>query len=266
MRWLVTIALAAAVCACAGRSAPETPRRADPVDRACAWPAPPTVLARHDGATLQVWELRQTAVLARTAVPDDRSYLAFRAAIRAAGGDRVRPIADPPQPRSEQEREMWRREHRNVERVQSGRVGRIRPINCLEALVFAHLNSLRDQLTDPAECVVSILRKRTRDGMLLRVYFTAGKSGMFPPKQLYGFDRVAAARAQGWELWMVLHNHTVQKNRGRPALGEPGPSTSDVQLLRGLAADLGMREARVTNGLYTIEVDAAELSALETRE
>jgi hypothetical protein len=77
---------------------------------------------------------------------------------------------------------------------------------------------------------------------------------------------VESPRAGPPECAWPPHNHTVQKNRGRPALGQPVLSTSDVQLLRGLAADLGMREARVTNGLYTACVPATQLSALETRE
>ncbi len=223
------------------------------------------MLARLGSAVLQVWELPASPVLDRPVVPDDQAYLRFRAAIRQAGADRVRPVADRPQATSDEEREVWRREDRNAELVHGGRVGRIRPINCLEALLFAHQHRRRDEIAHPTEFLVSILRKRTGGQTRLRVYFTAGDE-MFPPKQLYGFDRVARDRAGGWELSVVLHNHTVQQNRGRPALGQPAPSSSDVALLRGLAADLGMAEARVTNGFYTVDVPAAQLAELETRE
>jgi hypothetical protein len=53
--------------------------------------------------------------------------------------------------------------------------------------------------------------------------------------------------------------------KGKPALGFAGPSTSDVQLSRFLAANLGLREVRVTNGLYTGVVTAENLGRFSTR-
>ncbi len=101
-------------------------------------------------------------------------------------------------------------------------------------------------------------------GDRVRVYVGAG-SEMFPPKAVYGLVQVEGDVADGWQLVAVLHNHTIQTHGGKPALGQPVPSTSDVALLRGLAAKLGMREARVTNGVYTGVVSAAGLERLETR-
>ena len=267
----ILVALLLTACTGAAGTAP-TPdaesanqRRADPVDRRCAWPSEPAVIARHGSAALEMWELAASPVLDRPVVPDDPAYLRFRAAIRRAGADRVRPVADRPASSSDELREMWRREDRNAELVHGRVVGRLRPISCLEALVFAHQHRRHDEIAHPTEFLVSILRRRAGGQMRLRIYFTAGAE-MFPPKQLYGFDLIERDRAAGWELLAVLHNHTVQQNGGRPALGQPVPSTSDVALLRGLAADLGMVEARVTNGFYTVDVPVAELDRLETRE
>ena len=79
---------------------------------------------------------------------------------------------------------------------------------------------------------------------------------MFPPKGFYGFDEIEQDLAAGWEFWTVLHNHTVQRNKGEPALGVPAPSTSDVDLLRNLAKEMGLQSAWITNGFFTIEIPA----------
>jgi hypothetical protein len=89
---------------------------------------------------------------------------------------------------------------------------------------------------------------------------------MFPPKSLYPFPDIAADVAQGWDFTVMLHNHTIRRRGDRPALGVTSPSTSDVQLLRGLAADLKLRAAWITNGVYTIEIPAAALERYVTRE
>lgn len=239
--------------------------RPDPVDPRCAWPSEPTLLARDSNASLLSWELVATPWLDRPVIPDDPAYLAFRTAIRDAGSDRRWPaVTDRPEPTGKAEREIRRREQRNNELARSGRVGRIRPIHCLEALLFAYQHNRYSQFTHPSEFLASVLRKQVGDEMRLRVQFAGGED-MFPPKSLYGIDQIEQAIADGWELWVALHNHTVKEHRGRPRLGVPVPSTSDVDISRSVARDLGLRQVRVTNGFYTIEVDAAELGELQGR-
>lgn len=239
--------------------------RLDPVDSRCAWSSEPTLLARDGSASLLSWELAATPWLDQPVIPDDPGYLAFRAAIRDDGSDRRWPaVADRSEPTGKVEREIWRREQSNNELARSGRVGRIRPIHCLEALLFAYQYNRYSQLTHPTEFLASILRKRVGDETRLRVQFAGGED-MFPPKSLYGLDRIEQAIADGWELWVALHNHTVNEYRGRARLPVPVPSTSDVDISRSVARDLGLRQVRVTNGFYTFEVNAAELGELQGR-
>lgn len=262
----ITLLAIAACSVGAPAGTPATERASlDPVDPSCAWPSAPVVVARHGDAVLEQWELPSPDLVDRAVIPDDAGYLAFRAAIRDAGADRRSPFADRPPTTTEEERELWRREDRNAELVQRGQVGRLRQIHCLEALAFAHQHARYSELTHPTEFIVSVLRRRDRADRRVRVMFSAG-SEMFPPRQLYGWDRIERAIGDGWELWFVLHNHTVQTYRGRPALGQPTLSTSDVHLMRNLAPDLGLRQARVTNGMYTVDIDARELDRMSARE
>ena len=88
---------------------------------------------------------------------------------------------------------------------------------------------------------------------------------MFPPKSVYGFDVVNEYVARGWRYEYALHNHTIQKNGDRLALGTPALSTSDVQLSRNLVETTGLESVRVTNGFYTYRVGAEDLGLLRSR-
>ena len=146
-----------------------------------------------------------------------------------------------------------------------GGAGRVRRIQCLDAAVFAYQHARHDQLVQPTELIVMVLRKTIADRAMLRIYFGASDV-MFPPKSVYGLDHARRDVADGWQLAVHLHNHTIQQRAGRPALGTPCPSTSDVGLLRGVAADLGLASVWVTNGMYTAEVPAGALARFHTRD
>jgi len=193
-------------------------------------------------------------------VSDAPGYLAYRSAIRAAGGDQARPVADPPQPKDDAERELWRNEDRNAALMYAGG-GEVRRIWCLEAALFALQDARYSQLTRPTEFVAHILRLDDR----IKVYL-GGSDLLFPPKRFYGLEEVAADVAAGWQYWVVLHNHTLRALDGKPALGMPAPSTSDVELFKGLVERLGLREVWVTNGMYTGVVPSENLGQFRTRE
>ena len=249
--WLVL-----AMVACGGAKPAPGP---SPAAVRCELPEP-TVLRREGNSVLQVWELPAAAVWFGEALPDPPGYLAYRDAIRAAGGDRARPVADPPQPKDSAERELWRREDHNAALMYEGG-GEVRPIHCLEAALFALQEARYSELTRPTEFIAHILRRNDS----LKLYFGA-RDLMFPPKRFYGLEEVAADVAAGWEYWVVLHNHTVRTLDGKPALGMPAPSTSDVQLFKGLVENLGVREVWVTNGMYTGIVPSENLGQFNTRE
>ena len=75
---------------------------------------------------------------------------------------------------------------------------------------------------------------------------------------------IVEALVTGPVLVVHLHNHTIRKYAGKPALGVTAPSANDVQFLRGLAEDTGLASAWVTNGVFTIEIAAAALAKYQT--
>jgi hypothetical protein len=210
------------------------------------------------------WRFPELDIYSQLAIPPDSAYLAFRAAVRADSADLRRPVADAPRPKNEAEAAMWRDEDVNNELAQSGEVGRIEGITCLDALLFAYQNARVPELTHPTEFLASVLRREVEDRWQLVVVFGAGDE-MFVPKSVYGLDVVAELVAQGWHYSYAIHNHTLQANGDRVALGDPTLSTSDVQLVRNLAAEQGLRSARVTNGFYTFSAKADEFSRMRSR-
>ena len=259
VRWLAIVAL---LSACASVPAAR-PAPVDPIDPRCRLPAP-TILRRDGSAVLARWDVPDDPRWSAPVIPDDPRYLAYRRAIRDAGADLARPIADAQRADTEELRELWRREHANADLVYGG-TGRVRRIHCLDAAVFAYQHARHDQLVQPTELLAMVLRKSVGGRGMLRIYFGASDV-LFPPKSVYGLDHAARDVADGWRLAVHLHNHTIVKRGGRPALGTPAPSTSDVGLLRNVAADLGLASVWVTNGIYTAEVPAAALARFHTRD
>jgi hypothetical protein len=237
---------------------------ADSPGSACTIPARITTILERDGAILETWTLRLDDVGTATELPNDPAFLAYRAAIERDGAGTLRPVADPPVARTDEEAEVWRHERFNNDLVFSGAVGSITPITCLDALLFSRQASRISQIERPTEFIASVLRREATTGPDLVVVFGAG-SEMFPPKHVYGFEVVDRFLADGWSYWYAIHNHTVQRNGDRLALGVPAPSTSDVRLYRSLGKEKGLQSLRVTNGFYTFAASVHELGKLRAR-
>lgn len=265
-------AVTAVLLACAGPSSNATPAQrppgsaaqAEPVEPACVLPTAPEVLIDGDGLVLKVWSFGLRDVHSRPVLPDDSGFLAYRAAVRADGADVLQPVADPPLIQSAEEAAIWRDEYYNNALAFSGEVGSIGLITCLDALLFAEQNSRVAQLVRPTEFLASVLRRDAAGSSDAIVVFGAG-SELFIPSSVYGFDVVDEYIRDGWSFWYTLHNHTLQRNGDRIALGVPVPSTSDVQIARSLVEARGMQRIRVTNGFYTFDAPATELSRFRGR-
>jgi len=239
-------------------------RADDPIDARCAFPTELDTLRTDGNAVLLLWEFPDDAVYSQFVLPVDSAYLAYRTAIRADGADLKHPISDQPTPQTDPEAELWRNENINRDLAQTGEAGIIERITCLDAILFAYQNSRVSQLTQPTEFLASVLRKDEAGQSRLVVVFGAGYE-MYPPKTVYGFDKVDEYVVAGWRYSYALHNHTIQKNGERLALGTPALSSSDVQLIRNLAEGTGLESARVTNGFFTYSVSADVLDRLRSR-
>ncbi len=249
--------------ACQSAPTPTAPQTQPsvPAPQECKALGEPDVLAQHEGASLVRWELPANDVWRAQALPKSPALARYRARIQAAGGDLLHPVADAPDIPNDYMREVWRREDHNRDLAYSGKAGRVRPVQCWEALMLARHFERVDPFKTPSEFIAAMTL--SPNGQRVRFYFGAGTEA-FPPKQVYPFEAVSQDVGRGWRFEGFLHNHTVRSHNGQPALGVPAPSTNDVMLSRGLVSELGMGAVWVTNGFYTADIPAEALDGYLT--
>lgn len=264
---IIFAVLAVALACTPGDGSQQEARRSRGVETgaapACTMPTQRTTVRAQDGAIIETWELSLQDVLTDR-LPDEPAFLEYRAAIERDSADVRRPVSARPATDDEAMAAIWRNESFNNYLVFEEGVGSVDPISCLDALLFARQAERVSQIDQPTEFIASVLRNEADSGTELFVVFAAG-SEMFVPRGWYGFDLVDDYLSDGWDFWYVIHNHTTQSNGDRLALGSPGPSTSDVQLLRWLGAERGLNSARVTNGFFTFSASMEELSQFRSR-
>lgn len=228
------------------------------------FPTTPETLLEKDGLVLKVWTYAQRDVDDSLELPDDRSFVAFRDAVRSAGADVRLPSLHVPPKEEQTDPSIWADELHNNALIYRGDVGAIKPVSYLDALLFAEQNARFLQLDRPTEFLASVLRRESAGIQEIAVVFGAGNE-LFPPKAVYGFDVVDSYLSRGWSFWYMLHNHTLQREGDTITLGVPAPSASDVRLARSLAAGRGLENIRVTNGFYTFTAAVEELAPLRAR-
>ncbi len=253
----ITFAMVCIGCGLKSDTASNSPRSGSEAEmESCQFDSAPTVVRSLDDAVLQYWEVEDRALWFEPVLPTDSAYAAYRQQVEALGADQAQPEQYVPE--GEQDNEGWRRELHNVAQAYGGAAGTVRPIACLEAVLFAYQNARYPQLDHPTEFLALVLRNQVEERHVLRVYFGAGDE-MFPPKTVYGFDEVERDVAAGWTYVAMLHNHTIQDADGEARLGVPAPSVSDVQLLHGLVENYGLERVWVTNGFYTLDMPTDKL-------
>lgn len=256
-RLYLTLALCVGgVVGCLPAGVQTTPLAVASTTGACTFPSSPTLIREDGAARLVMWEVDEDELWSSSRLPADDLYQQYRRQLEVAGADQMHPAQHVPE--EQQGEAFWARELHNVELAYSGTAGTLRPVRCLDALLFATQNARVRQLVHPTEFLASILRKTMNGDSRLRIYLGAGDE-LYPPKSVYGFDLVERDVADGWEYAAMLHNHTLQEVEGQVRLGVPAPSISDVQLLRGLVERADLDYAWITNGVYTLEVMAPDL-------
>ena len=231
----------------------------------CRLPENPTIIYQNKNDVLKVWTVDSRPVYFSPRLPNDAAFLQFRRALEKAGAVVKFPPHTRPTSKAPKDVERWRKQEQNRAMVYSGKAGRVRPINCLEALMVAHQHSRFSQLTQPTEFLVAVLRKQINGKPMLRIYFGAG-DGERVPKAVYGLDAIKKDGATGWTYWVNLHIHPIRKLNGKLALGSPSPSTPDVDFYRKLNRSLGLARAWITNGFYTADIPAGAFHTLHTHE
>lgn len=235
---------------------------------ACQLAVPAEVVHRDGDALQQLWEVAESPALWAAATPASNAYEHFRSSVAARVADldprallRLTYEGAAP-PTSDDDR----KQRHNNRVIAEGAVGAVRPINCLEAAVFAYQAERFSMIDQPTEFHGVLVTSASGDRH--RIYFAAS-AALFPPKPVQIMERVEADVAAGWTLSAHLHNHTWHfdsPDGEDDTYGITAPSTPDVHYYRALRDGLGLQRALVTNGFDTVEIRADELDALEARE
>ncbi len=148
---------------------------------------------------------------------------------------------------------------KRVDLILSEKLGKIRPINRLEAEVYLlQLDTFGKPYT--GEILTFVVRKGGR----LRIYGYATASQRIKPGVLRG--RLKNDIADDWEYYAAFHNHPFMFSEKDRTYGELSPSgdatDGDIQCILADSANLGLQRALITNGFDTIEFTANEFPAL----
>lgn len=163
----------------------------------------------------------------------------------------------------------WSGEATNATMLLEGKAGTIRPIGCLEAMLWERVAERFAMLEHPTEFGAFVLRRQGQ----VRVYFSnADLVGQKIRRTV--MDLVEADRAAGFLVFAHLHNHPflfdrkvgdrawTVKGTEEDIAGALAPSMTDVQFYKNLRESHGVEEAWVTNGLETAHFRAEEFGVL----
>lgn len=210
----------------------------------CKLPTKPNVLVKEgsdhlpDSRLLQFWDLDKPQSLWLTSRKQPRLYGRYLSQVRKIGF-KTEPIAA-----------LRASPSVNNDIVLQSGSEWIRPSNCLEKLLIGIQNSRVSIESDPTEFVSVVLDKPGTSRV--RIYFYSvnrnGIGAMTPLTRL-----VDADVKQGWQVDFVLHNHAFHLTD--PALnGILAPSVPDANFNFNFLKSHGLRQARITNGVHTVEV------------
>jgi hypothetical protein len=147
----------------------------------------------------------------------------------------------------------------NAQLIHANALGKIRPINFLEAQLLDYQLNRYPLLSHPTEFHGFILFKDSLN--LVKVYFAASDQP-WPPKPAIILETIKKDLKQGWTVKFHLHNHYEPKSNHY--LGILAPSMTDAQYYLFLSEDYHLEQSLITNGFHTVEIKQAEFQKLKT--
>lgn len=147
----------------------------------------------------------------------------------------------------------------NAMLVLTNTVGKVRPINFLEAQILNYQLNKYPLLSHPTEFhgFIALNEKLGK----VRVYI-ASSDMPWPPKPHIIIYELVRESENGWQLNMHLHNHYDPKETNY--IGVLAPSLADAHYYKGISGDFPLEKALITNGFHTVEIDKSEFTKFES--
>jgi hypothetical protein len=147
----------------------------------------------------------------------------------------------------------------NAQFIHSKTLGKIRPINYLEAQLLEYQISRYPLLSHPTEFHGFIL---FHDSLkLVKVYFAASDQP-WPPKPGVILEAIKNDLKKGWSFKYHLHNHYEPKSNHY--LGVLAPSMTDAQYYIFLSEEYNLQQSLITNGFHTVEIKRNEFQKFKS--
>lgn len=147
----------------------------------------------------------------------------------------------------------------NAQLIHAKTIGKIRPINYLEAQLLDYQISRYPLLSHPTEFHGLIL---FHDSLkLVKVYFAASDQP-WPPKLGVVLEAAKKDLKQGWSFKYHLHNHYEPKSNHY--LGILAPSMNDAQYYMFLSEEFNLQQSLITNGIHTVEIKKNEFQKFKS--
>ncbi len=149
----------------------------------------------------------------------------------------------------------------NTQLIHSKTLGKIRPINYLEAQLLDYQINRYPLLSHPTEFHGFILLHDSLN--IVRVYFAASNQP-WPPKPTIILESLKNDLKMGWVFKYHLHNHYEPKSNNY--LGILAPSMTDAQYYLFLSEEYKLQNALITNGFHTVEIKREDFRKLKLPE
>lgn len=193
---------------------------------------------------LQVWDIQDHPILWSKADPPN--YQAFRRRVIALmkNADPVHLLRANPS--------------RNNDLVADNAKLWVKPATCLQKLLHQVQHERLDTLETPTEYAAVLLHQSPQR---LRIYYYSNNQNGIGRMNAIT-QPVAQAHQDGWRVIAGLHNHNFRPDDAQ-LNGAVAPSLPDAQFNIRFAAQVGMAQAWITNGLDTAEIPGSAFHLFE---
>ncbi len=147
----------------------------------------------------------------------------------------------------------------NARLVHQEQIGKVRPINFIEAQLLNYQANRFPLLYHPTEFHGFIITNNSLKRV--RIYFAASDQP-WPPKPTIIIEALKRDLQNGWQLLGHLHNHYEPASNNY--IGIMAPSLADVQYYKWLSEDFQLQKALITNGFTTLELKQEEFSRFKS--
>lgn len=142
-----------------------------------------------------------------------------------------------------------------------GSVGELSDVICFQSIVVDQQNQDWPLWDAGSEAGAAVLLRESGGQTELRAYIVTQDAVAGVPDNQY-IQLAAADLSEGWTFFAHFHNHFYASDNPYDLAGTTIPSDPDISTYQSLAAQYGIEEAWISNGVHSLVLEAAEFDLL----